>query len=176
MPKMRASAIKLSPKQEEILREYTKSRTKGENMKTRSEIILQSNQGKSNNAIEKAMGITGKKVTRWRNRYSEQHEEIERIEIESPHKLRRKIEEILSDEARAGVTPKFRAEQVAAIIALSLEDPASLELPFSHWSPGLLRIEAIKLGIIEEISVRQVGRFLKRARLAASQMSKLAES
>jgi len=173
---MSASAIKLSPKQEEILREYSKSRTKGENLKSRSEIILQSNEGKSNNALEKSMGITGKKVTRWRNRYSEQQEELKRIESESPHKLRGKIEEILSDEQRAGVTPKFRAEQAAAIIALPLEDPASLELPFSHWSPGLLRIEAIKLGIVNEISARQVGRFLKRQRFTAEQMSKLAES
>ena len=164
MPKMSASAIKLSPKQEEILREYSKSRTKGENLKSRSEIILQGNQGKSNNEIEKAMGISGKKVTRWRNRYSEEQEELQRIERESPQKLRSKIEEIQSEEQRAGVTRKFRGEQVAAKIALSLEEPARLGLPFSHWSPGLLRIEAIKLGIVDEISVRQVGRFLKRER------------
>jgi putative transposase len=159
---MKASPIKLSPKQEEILREYSKSRTKGENLKSRSEIILQANEGKSNNEIEKIMGITGKKVTRWRNRYSEKAEELQRIELESPQKLRSKIEEFLSDEQRAGATPKFRAEQVAAIIALSLEEPASRDLPFSHWSPRLLRIEAIKLGIVEDISERQVGRFLKR--------------
>ena len=176
MPEINASPIKLSMKQEQILNEYAKSRTKGENLKTRSEIILQANEGKSNNAIEKDMRITGKKVTRWRNRYSEKAEELHRIELESPHKLRSMIEEIISDEPRAGVTPKFRAEQVAAIIALACEDPSIRGLPFSHWSPRLLRIEAIKLGIVEEISERQVGRFLKRERVTASQKCLLVES
>ena len=173
---MSASPIKLSQKQEQILNEYLKSRTVGENLKTRSEIILRANQGESNNVIEKQMGISGKKVTRWRNRYSEQYEELSRIELESPHKLRRFIEEILGDEQRAGVAPKFGDEQVAAIIALACEDPMKLDLPFSHWSPGLLRIEAIKLGIVTEISVRQVGRFLKRARFTTAQSAMLAES
>jgi putative transposase len=176
MPRMSASAIKLSAKQEAILSEYIKSRTVGENLKSRSEIIILANQGKSNNAIEKEMGISGKKVTRWRNRYSSNAEEISRIEVESPHKLRRKIEEILGDEQRAGVTPKFGDEQVAAIIALACEDPAKMGLPFSHWSPRLLRLEAIKHGIVEEISVRQVGRFLKRAGFTAPQKPELAES
>ena len=176
MPRMSASAIKLSAKQEAILREYSKSRTVGENLRSRSEIILRANGGESNNRIEKAMGITGKKVTRWRKRYSEQYEEIRRIETESPHKLRGFIEEILRDDQRAGVPPKFKDEQVAAIIALACEDPMKMGLPFSHWSPGLLRLEAIKLGIVEEISPRQVGRFLKRERFTASQSTELAES
>jgi len=176
MPRMSASPIKLSEKQKEILSEYTKSRTVGENMRSRSEIIIRSSAGESNNKIEKEMGITGKKVTRWRKRYSEQYEEISRIERESPQKLRRKIEEILRDEQRAGVAPKFLEEQVASIIALACEDPVKLGLPFSHWSSKLLRIEAIKLGIVESISDRQIGRFLKRTGFTAAQSEKLAES
>jgi len=175
MPRMSATPIKLSTKQEEILKENSRSRSVGENLRSRSEIIIRANVGESNNTIEKEMGITGKKVTCWRNRYSEQYEELSRVERESPHKLRRKIEEILSDEQRAGVPPKFRDEQVAAIIALACEDPAKIGLPFSHWSPGLLRLEAIKLKIVEEISVRQVGRFLKRERFTATQSTELAE-
>jgi putative transposase len=61
----------------------------------------------------------------------------------------------------------FRDEQIAAIIALSCEDPEVLGLPFSHWTPELLQIEAIKGGIIESISVRHVGRILKRKRFTA---------
>jgi len=175
MPRTNASAIELSAKQEEILRSYTKSKTVGENLRSRSEIIILASEGKSNNAIEKEMGITGKKVTRWRNRYGEKAEEINRIEKEKPHKLRSIIKEILSDEQRAGAPPTYKEEKVAAIIALACEDPASRDLPFSHWSPGLLRKEAIKLGIVEDISVRQVGRFLKSARFKAASEPILAE-
>jgi len=176
MPRKSASEIKLSEKQEGILREYAKSRTVGENMRSRSEIIVLANEGKSNNEIEKEMGITGKKVTHWRNKYSQNQGEIKRTEEESPHKMREKIKEVLGDEQRAGVTPKFKDEQVAGIIALACEDPAKIGLPFSHWSPRLLRIEAIKLGIVDDISIRQVGRFLKRERFTAEQGAELAES
>ena len=176
MPIMSAPPIKLSSKQEAILREYSKSRTVGENLRSRSEIILRANQGESNNTIEKEMGITGKKVTRWRNRYSAQYEELRRIESESPHKLRGLIGEVLRDEQRAGVPPKFRDEQVASIIALACEEPMKIGLPFSHWSPSLLRLEAIKVGIVEEISARQVGRFLKYAGFETAQGAELAES
>ena len=40
------------------------------------------------------------------------------------------------------------------------------EIPF--WTPGTLQREAIQRGIVETISVRHVGRFLKRKRLTAS--------
>jgi len=156
-----AAEIKISEKERQILSENSKSRTVGENLRSRSEIILKASEGKSNNEIEREMGITGKKVTRWRNRYSEKSSVISRIEAESPHKMRRVIEEILSDEYRAGAPMKFTAEQVASILALACEDPMEIGLPFSHWTPGLLRLEAIKLGIVEDISKRQVGRFLK---------------
>ena len=85
-----------------------------------------------------------------------------RIEAESPHKLRQAIKEVLSDEQRPGAPATYRDEQVAAIIALACEDPAELGLPFSHWSAPLLREEAIRLGIVEGISARQISRFLKR--------------
>jgi len=87
---------------------------------------------------------------------------LTRIESESPRKLRIAIEKVLSDERRRGAPPKFKVEQVAAIIALSCEEPEKLGYPFSHWTPELLRVEAIKLGIVDSISLRQIGRFLKR--------------
>ena len=49
---------------------------------------------------------------------------------------------------------------VAAIIALACMSPSKFGLPFSHWSASSLRDEAISLGIVEDISIRQVGRYL----------------
>jgi putative transposase len=65
---------------------------------------------------------------------------------------------------------------VAAIIELACEAPMKLGLPFSNWSPKLVQIEAKKLGIVESISVRQEGRFLKYAGIKAASGKKLAES
>ena len=161
MPWKSASKIELSEKEEQILEEKVKGTHTPEHLKIRSEIVLRSFHGESNNKIEREMKKDAKTVKLWRDRYSEAGEELREIMAEKPHKMRSAIEKVLSDEQRPGGPPTYRAEQVAAIMALACEDPASRGLPFSHWSLSLLRIEAIKLGIVEDISERQVGRFLK---------------
>ena len=168
MPWKSARKIELSKKQERILKEYALGTHTPLHYKLRSQIILNAAKGLTNNAIEKNMGLDPTTVKRWRDRYGSQYEELKRAESETPHKLRSRIEKILSDEQRPGSPSTFTDEQVAAIIALACEDPVKLDLPFSHWTPGLLRIEAIKCGIVESISVRQVGRFLKRKRFTTA--------
>ena len=69
---------------------------------------------------------------------------------------------LLADDARSGAPPKFSAEQMAAIIALACERPGDCGLPVSHWTPAELAREAIKRGIVESISPRQVDRFLAK--------------
>jgi len=171
-----ATKIEISEKEEKILKENATGTHTPLHLKMRSEIILRASKGKSNNEIEREMKLNSETVKLWRDKYGAQKEELRQTESSSPHKMRRFIEEILSDAPRAGAPPKFTDEQVASIIALACEDPMKIGLPFSHWSPKLLQIEAIKLGIIESISVRQVGRFLKRAGFTTAQESKLAES
>ena len=162
MPWKTASEIVLSEKQKKILTEIANGTHTPVHLKTRAKIILLAAEGLTNNAIEETLDLDAKTVKRWRDRYSAQCKEIQRIEAERPYKLRSTIEKIMSDEQRPGGPPKFTDEQVAAIIAMACEDPAKFGLPFSHWTPALLQIEVIKLGIVESISVRQVGRFLKR--------------
>ena len=122
------------------------------------------------------MCIDHKTVRKWRNRYSDSFEELKKTETETPYKLRSEIQKVLSDTQRKGAPPKFKDEQVAAIIALSCECPSRFNLSFSNWTPELLQIEAIKLGIVESISVRQIRRFLKRKRFKSSPEPVLAES
>ena len=164
MPWQSASQIEISEKQERILRENAVGTHTPMHLKIRSRIILNASKGWHNNTIEENMGIDAKTVKRWRDRYSGYKTELTRIEAETPHKLRRTIEEILSDAQRPGGPCKFTDDEIAAIIALACEDPSKFNLPFSHWTPSLLKIEVIKLGIVSEISVRQIGRYLKRTR------------
>jgi putative transposase len=162
MPWKTAKEITLSNKQEKVLNEYVTGTHTPLHLKTRSNIVLLAAQGKTNNAIEKELDIDPQTVQQWRDRYSGRYEELQKTEAETPHKLRSVIEKILSDVRRPGAPPKFTDEQAAAITAMACEDPAKYEVPFSHWTPGLLQKEAIKSGIVTSISVRQVGRFLKR--------------
>ena len=161
MPWQSASRIELSEKQERILTEYAVGTHSPMHLKTRAQIILKASNGLSNNSIEREMDLDPTTVKRWRDRYSGSYEELKRIEMETPLKIRGAIVKVLSDEQRPGGPSKFSDEQVAAIVAIACEDPAKFELPFSHWTPELLRIEVIKLGIVDDISVRQIGRFLK---------------
>jgi transposase len=176
MPWKKATPIEISEKERVILTENAKGTHTPLHLKTRSKIILNAALGKTNNAIEREMDLNSETVKIWRDRYGSQKAELNRTEAENPHKMRSLIEKILSDAQRPGTPPKFLDEQVAAIIALSLEDPSKLGLPFSNWTPELLQVEGIKRGIVESISVRQVGRFLKRAGFTTEQVSKLAES
>jgi putative transposase len=162
MPWKPAEKIIISEKELTILNQLSSGSHTPLHLKTRAKIILLSSQGLSSNAIRIEMNLRHKTIRKWRNRYQEKSSELRRIELETPQKIRSAIEKVLSDASRPGSPPKFSDEQVAAIIAMSCEEPSKFALPFSHWTPELLQKEAIKLGIVESISVRQVGRFLKR--------------
>ena len=168
MPWMSARKIELSEKQETIIRQWSNGTHVSLHLKTRATIVLMASRGMSNNGIRHETGLERKTIRRWRDRYLNSFEELRRTEDETPHKLRSVMQNILSDEQRAGGPSKFTDAQVATIIALACEDPSKLELPFSHWTPELLQIEVVKRGIVDSISVRQIGRFLKRERFTTT--------
>ena len=77
-----------------------------------------------------------------------------------------KLVAVLSDEQRPGGPAKFSLEQIVQIVAVACEQPASSGRPISHWTPRELALEVVKRGIVQEISPRSVGRFLKRGDIA----------
>jgi len=162
MPWKSASRVELSEKQEKILKEYAVGTHTPLHLKIRAQIVLKATEGWTNNSIERDMGLDAVTVKRWRDRFSARYEELKHTETETPQKIRSMIENILSDEQRPGSPSKFTDVQVAAILVLACEDPVNHGLPFSHWTPGLLQREAINRGIVKSISVRQIGRFLKK--------------
>ena len=74
----------------------------------------------------------------------------------SPKRLRDAIEFLLADAPRPGIAPTFTAEQVCQIIALAYEPPPAHG---SHWTRAALGEEAVKRGIVEQISCTTIGRF-----------------
>lgn len=167
MARLQAKEIKLSKRQKRILEQMRDGTHSPQHFKQRAAIVLLSNSGYSNNDIERMNEYSGEVITRWRNRYAASEKELAKTEEESPRKLRSVIEKVLSDERRSGRNATFTDEQVACIIALSLQKPCVLGLPFSHWTLELLKEEAIKRGIVSSISASQVRRFLKRERFKA---------
>jgi len=175
MNRQRATEIELSKNQKRIITEFSRSTHQPLHLKIRAQIILLASEGSNNSEILRDMGIDAKQVRRWRDRYFNNQEQLLKVERETPQKLRSTIIETLSDAPRDGAPAKFRDEQVAAIIAMACEDPEKFDLPVSYWTPTLLRQKAIELGIVDDISVRQVGRFLKGEGLATTSKPMLVE-
>ena len=61
-----------------------------------------------------------------------------------------------------GVRESGRVEQICAVIAMTCEKPSESERPISHWSQREIADEAIRRGLVSNISQRSVGRFLKK--------------
>src|ERR1700726_1767969 len=76
--------------------------------------------------------------------------------------LSQAIEVLLTDEQRPGAPATFSFEQFMQIMALACETPEASDRPVSTWTPRELADEAVKRGIVEQISPRTVERFLKR--------------
>ena len=168
MPWLKASEIKLTDREKEILEQLAKGTHTPLHLKQRSQIILLANEGHTNNYIEITLKVSARTVKIWRDRYHEHREEINKVEIESPRKLRQTVEKVLSDLQRPGAPSTFTDVQVALIIAMSCEDPSKYNIPVSNWTPSLLKQKAEELGIVESISKTQISRFLKRERFKAS--------
>src|SRR5437764_9466222 len=95
---------------------------------------------------------------------------------ESQNCERRAIEVLLTDEQRPGAPATFTFEQFMQIMALACETPSDLDRPVSSWTPRELADEAVKRGIVKQISPRTVERFLKGERFAAPSQAVLAHS
>ncbi|UOF89585.1 helix-turn-helix domain-containing protein [Fodinisporobacter ferrooxydans] len=176
MHKQTAIKIVLSERQRKVLEKMAKGTHTPLHFIERAKIILLSAQEVNNCELARRLSLSVDTVKRWRKRWSTFAVELEQVETHRPHALKAKIEAALTDEQRSGRPSAFTAEEVAHILTLACQTPESLELPFSHWTPGLLAREAVKRGIVSSISTRQVGRFLKRSGLETPSSERMAQS
>lgn len=145
------------------LEQIVQRHTSPQRLARRAKIILKISEGTSVRQTARQMEIERDTVIAWRNRWLKKKEKLEAAQAEGSEKnaLKRVIEEALSDEARTGAPPRFTAEQIVRIVAVACEKPEDSGRPISHWTPRELKEEVVKRGIVDEISVRSVGRFLK---------------
>src|SRR4051794_7298760 len=159
----KAAKIIVSERQQDLLREFSKSRTASKGVVQRATIILLGFAGLLNEAIAVQVGLNRLQVGIWRQRWRDAWEALCVWECAEPHRLREAILGLLADAPRPGAPATFTAPQVAQIVALACEPPKLSGRPISHWTLRELRDEAIARQIVEDISVSQVGRFLQQA-------------
>src|SRR5436190_7848189 len=177
MPFPQAKALHVSPLQQELLQRMVQRTTSAQRLVKRGHIILQAATGMSNTQIAAHQQIDYETVRRWRDRWYAAETRLQAIEATGkPKLLSQAIEVLLTDEQRPGAPATFTFEQFMQIMALACETPMASDRPVSSWTPRELAEEAVKRGIVKQISPRTVERFLKGDRFAAPSQAVLADS
>jgi putative transposase len=146
----------LSDAEEKELARLVRRHNAPQQIVLRARIIQAAETGMNNQQIGCELGLCVNTVRLWRNRW---------VALQSVPLEELGVEARLSDAPRSGTPGKFSAEQMVQIIAIACEDPEANGYPVSHWTPKEIVIEVVKRGVVESISERQVGRFLKRGGL-----------
>ncbi len=177
MPSAQAKPLHVSSLQQELLQQMAQRTTSAQRLVKRAHIIVEALKGTSNTSIAQRLQIDYETVRRWRDRWHAAESRLQAIEETGKRKLlRQAIEALLTDEQRPGAPARFTFEQFMQIMALACETPQASDRPVSIWTPRELADEAVKRGIVEQISPRTVERFLKGERVATASQAVLAHS
>lgn len=166
MPNQTSPKIDLSQRSREIVEEIARRRSTEYRLVIRALLLLAMADGVGNNELAREHQMDRGVVRKWRNRWVELVLKLNNAEASksSDEDLRDLLLTGLSDLPRSGTPPKFTAEQIVQIIAVSCEHPAESQRPVSHWTPSELADEVVKRQIVESISPASAGRFLKSGR------------
>lgn len=158
LPKYR---INLTEHEQTELERLVRKHSTAHSIVKRARIILLANGGTlTYQAIADQVGMYKCDVTRWTKRWTEQQSE--------PVDCR------LRDAPRSGAPSRITAEQWCQIMALACESPSDHGFPITHWTHRELAVAVVDQGIVDSISPRHIGTFLKK-RFATASKPLLAE-
>ncbi len=149
--------ISLSDVDQQALEKLANRPRTSQRIAERARIVLNASVGKNNAEIARMLDVSIKMVRQWRRRWIETSEQS------------KAVTERLQDSERPGAPLKFTLEQQVECMAIACRDPMEYNRPISHWSVYELADELIEQGIVEQISPRQVGRWLAEAQLKPHQ-------
>lgn len=161
MPGPKPPLVPLLEAERQELHDLIRAHKTPQHYSFRAHIILLLAEGYTAPEVARRLGTSRRTVRLWRRHW-----------LARPH---RAVMERVQDAPRPGAPATFSAEQWCQIIALACEPPEASGRPISHWTPRELADEACKRGIVERISERHVGRFLKSGRPQTAPQSLLAQ-
>ncbi len=136
----------------------------------RAKILLALDQGHSVSAVARDLKIVRNTVKKWRDRWLTAQDRLTKTQQDDQAAFGALALAVLDDAARKGRPADFTPEQITQIVVISCEPPEQSGRPITHWTHSELADEAIKRGIVAQISPRRAGRFLKSGRsLTASE-------
>jgi DDE superfamily endonuclease len=161
-----AAKVVITEKQQEILTEFSRSRTEPSSLSQRSSIVLLAFAGLLNEDVAPKVGLERHQVGLWRSRWACAFDRLVLVEcLDGIPALRQAIRQVLADAPRAGSPGKFTAEQLALVFATACEPPEKSGRPITHWTHPELADELVKRQIVFSISARHLGRVLGEADL-----------
>ena len=162
----RPPALHLSAAEHQALATLVQRHTTPQQLALRARIVLAAAQGLRNEQIARQCGVSRHTVRLWRQRW----QELQAVPLEE-----QSVADRLTDQPRPGAPSRITPEQWCQLVALVCEVPEGSDRPISHWTPREIADEALQRGIVERISPRHVGRFLKGAGPQAAPQPLLAD-
>ena len=169
--------VQLTARQRACLEQIARRQTSPQRLVRRAKLLLALETGANQCHVMRQMRLNRGTGHTWRRRWLALAPKLEQIEADggSDKVLTTMIVEALTDRPRSGTPATFTAEQIVQIVAVACEEPADSGRPVSHWTPREVAEEVRKRGIVETISTRSVGRFLKSGRFTAASSGILAQ-
>lgn len=162
----KAPLIILGDREKSLIEKELKRNKLEKHFDYRMKIVLYSSESRSNKEISILIGYSAHVVSKWRKRWHDQQDDLKTFaegvfgEQVNDKTLMNRIKGILSDSYREGRPPRISQSERDRLVALACESPASMGLPFSHWTHQELAKHAREKGI--EISASQAWRILKK--------------
>ncbi len=152
------------------------ARTKTEQrLALRAKILLALDQGHSVSAVARDLKMVRNTVKKWRDRWRDAQDRLTKAQQDDQAVFEALALAVLGDAPRSGAPADFTVEQITQIVVISCEPPGQSGRPITHWTHRELADEAIRRGIVAQISPRSAGRFLKRGRSQAASEPVLAQ-
>ena len=162
----KAAKVIITERQQQILDEFSRSRSVPSSLRQRSALILHAFAGLLNEQIAPQVDLERHQVGIWRARWAAAFDRLILVEcLEDLPALRQALRDLLADAPRPGAPAKFTAEQLTHIFAVACEPPEKSGRPINYWTQVELADEVQKRGIVQSISSRHLGRLLNEADL-----------
>jgi putative transposase len=151
----RPTALALSDAERLALEKLVQRHSTPQLLALRARIVLACAQDQRNAQIARELSASVDMVRDWRARW---------LALQSIPLDELPVDARLADRERSGAPARITTEQWCQIMALVCEVPENSKRPISHWTPREIADEAVQRGIVERISPRHLGRFLKGVR------------
>jgi putative transposase len=172
----RPANITLSERQRFALEHLSRCQTASVRLVRRAGVLLALADDPCLERVAADQGLTRVSVRLWRDRWLQAAGRLLAAEAEtSAQDLLALIEDALDDAPRPGGPATFCPGQIVQIVAVACEPPEKSGRPISHWTHAELADEVKKRRIVQDISPRSVGRFLKGSGPSAAPQPLLAQ-